>query len=191
MIVLCHQTSIFSFLLYYRLWHTSYLSQTTWQFCSSCGSKVLQMTGKWKICLSRVAILTNCTIFVNWCCLWLLHITKLLHMTNLQYMLSCHNLCCFVAIYALSCGAKISQQILSVEPKWQISCMVEISHKFCTCRGQFLEGLPSIMMYGHNDFGTEDSLGERRTTIQVLDPKVEIRWANISGIQILVYDWWF
>ena len=41
--------------------------------------------------------------------------------------------------------------------------------------GQFLEGGPSIMMYGPNDFGTLDSLGERRTTIQPLDPKVEIR----------------
>ena len=60
-----------------------------------------------------------------------------------------------------------------------------MSQQFCMYKGQFLEGLPSIMMYGPNDFGTEDGLGERRTTIQVLDPKVEIRWANISGIQIL------
>ena len=31
----------------------------------------------------------------------------------------------FVAIYALLCGAKINQQILSVETKWQISCMLQ------------------------------------------------------------------
>ena len=30
----------------------------------------------------------------------------------------------FVAIYAILCGAKINPNILSVEQKWQISCMI-------------------------------------------------------------------
>ena len=30
----------------------------------------------------------------------------------------------FVAIYALLCGAKFNPNILSVEQKWQISCMI-------------------------------------------------------------------
>ena len=33
----------------------------------------------------------------------------------------------------------------------------------------------SIMIYGPNDFGIEDSMGQRKTTIQPLDPNVEIR----------------
>ena len=33
----------------------------------------------------------------------------------------------------------------------------------------------SIMIYGPKDFGIEDSMGQRKTTIQPLDPKVEIR----------------
>ena len=33
----------------------------------------------------------------------------------------------------------------------------------------------SIMIYGPTDFGIEDSMGERKTTIQTLDPQVEIR----------------
>ena len=33
----------------------------------------------------------------------------------------------------------------------------------------------SIMIYGPTDFGIEDSLGERKTTIQPLDPNIEIR----------------
>ena len=53
--------------------------------------------------------------------------------------------------------------------------LVEMSQQFCMYKGQFLEGLPSIMMYGPNDFGTDDGLGGRRTTIQVLDPTIEIR----------------
>jgi len=36
----------------------------------------------------------------------------------------------------------------------------------------------SIMMYGPDDFGIEDSQGKRRTTIQPLDSKVEIRGAG-------------
>ena len=33
----------------------------------------------------------------------------------------------------------------------------------------------SIMIYGPKDFGIKDSMGEIQTTIQPLDPKVEIR----------------
>ena len=33
----------------------------------------------------------------------------------------------------------------------------------------------SIMIYGPKDFGIEDGTGQRKTTIQPLDPKVEIR----------------
>ena len=33
----------------------------------------------------------------------------------------------------------------------------------------------SIMIYGPTDFGIKDSMGERQTTIQPLDPQVEIR----------------
>ena len=33
----------------------------------------------------------------------------------------------------------------------------------------------SIMIYGPKDFGIEDSMGQRKTTIQPVDPKVEIR----------------
>ena len=33
----------------------------------------------------------------------------------------------------------------------------------------------SIMIYGSTDFGIQDSLGERKTTIQPVDPTVEIR----------------
>ena len=36
----------------------------------------------------------------------------------------------------------------------------------------------SIMIYGPTDFGTEDSMGERKTTIQPLDPNVEIRYGK-------------
>ena len=33
----------------------------------------------------------------------------------------------------------------------------------------------SVMIYGPKDFGIEDSKGQRKTTIQPVDPKVEIR----------------
>ena len=33
----------------------------------------------------------------------------------------------------------------------------------------------SIMIYGPKDFGIEDDMGQRKTTIQPLDPQVEIR----------------
>ena len=33
----------------------------------------------------------------------------------------------------------------------------------------------SIMIFGPEDFGIEDGMGGRKTTIQPLDPKVEIR----------------
>ena len=37
----------------------------------------------------------------------------------------------FVAIYALLCGAKNNQQILSVEHKWQIWCMHQPLYQWC------------------------------------------------------------
>ena len=33
----------------------------------------------------------------------------------------------------------------------------------------------SIMIFGPKDFGIEDGLGQRKTTIQPLDPNIEIR----------------
>ena len=33
----------------------------------------------------------------------------------------------------------------------------------------------SIMIFGPEDFGIEDGLGQRKTTIQTLDPNIEIR----------------
>ena len=43
----------------------------------------------------------------------------------------------FVAIYTLLCGAKINQQILSVEEKWQLSCVVGESDKGWSCLSHF------------------------------------------------------
>ena len=65
--------------------------------------------------------ITNYSTFVMWSNL------SLLHMINLQCMLSCRNLRCFDAMSILShfthiCGAKINPQILSVEQKWKMSC---------------------------------------------------------------------
>ena len=37
----------------------------------------------------------------------------------------------------------------------------------------------SIMIYGPTDFGIEGGNGERKTTIQPLDPNVVIRWKDI------------
>ena len=34
----------------------------------------------------------------------------------------------------------------------------------------------SIMIYGPKDFGNKVSMGERKTTIQSLDPNIEIKW---------------
>ena len=104
----------------------------TWQNYLSCG--VILACGS----------MTNCSFY-----------QILVHVTNLQCVPFCCDLCCFDAksiltrftrfwrkihfdaIYALLCGAKNNQQILSVEHKWQIWCMTAQHHKakanyFCT-----------------------------------------------------------
>ena len=88
-----------------QLWHTWYCRRRCRQsLCTNFDCHVQQYYSMWQTILH--------------------HRTNFLHITNLQCMPSCRDLCCydairFVAIHALLCGAKI----LSTEQKWQIWCM--------------------------------------------------------------------
>ena len=60
----------------------------------------------------------------------------------------------------------------NVEPASQKNFRKESSHSH-SGRGTPFDP-QSIMIFGPEDFGIEDGLGQRKTTIQPLDPNIEI-----------------